>query len=244
MSDNQIGRHRQPSWPVAQPESPTTQCEAPPPDSAAPHAGGSAESTASQPPPGHPDPWAWDAPALSPKPEPEPEPELEPDPAPAARPAGDPVPAVLDAAGVKPDPMRPRYWHRHEHRAELEAMLDRCGVDLATALARLRAAPPAGAIRRIRDLEPTIAQADRTDRKSGRNADGTFTPGNAGKPRGTLHKATRAALAHGRRRWTRTARRAALAQTQRAPAARTPHLDAKEVEARTRHWRRARCWWR
>ena len=36
---------------------------------------------------------------------------------------------------------------------------------------------------------------DRTDRKSGRNADGTFAPGNAGKPRGTRHKATRAALA-------------------------------------------------
>ena len=33
-----------------------------------------------------------------------------------------------------------------------------------------------------------------TDRKSGRNADGTFGPGNPGKPRGTRHKATRAAL--------------------------------------------------
>lgn len=33
------------------------------------------------------------------------------------------------------------------------------------------------------------------DRKSGRNADGTFAPGNPGKPRGTRHKATRAALA-------------------------------------------------
>lgn len=34
-----------------------------------------------------------------------------------------------------------------------------------------------------------------TDRKCGRNADGTFGPGNPGKPRGTRHKATRAALA-------------------------------------------------
>ena len=34
----------------------------------------------------------------------------------------------------------------------------------------------------------------RNDRKSGRNADGTFGPGNPGKPRGTRHKATRAAL--------------------------------------------------
>lgn len=31
--------------------------------------------------------------------------------------------------------------------------------------------------------------------KSGRNADGTFGPGNPGKPKGTRHKATRAALA-------------------------------------------------
>ena len=34
-----------------------------------------------------------------------------------------------------------------------------------------------------------------TDRKSGRNADGTFTAGNAGKPKGTRHKATQAVLA-------------------------------------------------
>ncbi|TQM94551.1 hypothetical protein [Roseinatronobacter monicus] len=34
-----------------------------------------------------------------------------------------------------------------------------------------------------------------TDRKSGRNTDGTFTAGNPGKPKGTRHKATRAALA-------------------------------------------------
>ena len=34
-----------------------------------------------------------------------------------------------------------------------------------------------------------------TDRKCGRNSDGTFGPGNPGKPRGTRHKATRAALA-------------------------------------------------
>lgn len=32
-------------------------------------------------------------------------------------------------------------------------------------------------------------------RKSGRNADGAFAAGNPGKPRGTRHKATRAALA-------------------------------------------------
>ena len=32
-------------------------------------------------------------------------------------------------------------------------------------------------------------------RKSGRNTDGTFGPGNPGKPKGTRHKATRAALA-------------------------------------------------
>src|SRR6056297_2001897 len=32
-------------------------------------------------------------------------------------------------------------------------------------------------------------------RKSGRNTDGTFAPGNPGKPKGTRHKATRAALA-------------------------------------------------
>jgi len=38
-------------------------------------------------------------------------------------------------------------------------------------------------------------EAGMTDRKSGRNADGTFGPGNPGKPRGTRHKATRAALA-------------------------------------------------
>ena len=31
--------------------------------------------------------------------------------------------------------------------------------------------------------------------KGGRNADGTFTAGNAGKPRGTCHKATQAVLA-------------------------------------------------
>lgn len=34
-----------------------------------------------------------------------------------------------------------------------------------------------------------------TNRKSGRNTDGTFGPGNPGKPRGTRHKATQAALA-------------------------------------------------
>ena len=34
-----------------------------------------------------------------------------------------------------------------------------------------------------------------TNRKSGRNTDGTFGPGNPGKPKGTRHKATRAALA-------------------------------------------------
>jgi hypothetical protein len=32
-------------------------------------------------------------------------------------------------------------------------------------------------------------------RKSGRNSDGTFGPGNSGKPKGTRHKATQAALA-------------------------------------------------
>ena len=32
------------------------------------------------------------------------------------------------------------------------------------------------------------------DRKTGRNADGTFGPGNSGKPKGTRHKATQAAL--------------------------------------------------
>lgn len=32
-------------------------------------------------------------------------------------------------------------------------------------------------------------------RKNGRNADGTFGPGNPGKPKGTRHKATRAVLA-------------------------------------------------
>lgn len=34
-----------------------------------------------------------------------------------------------------------------------------------------------------------------TDGKCGRNADGTFTAGNAGKPKGTRHKATQAVLA-------------------------------------------------
>lgn len=34
-----------------------------------------------------------------------------------------------------------------------------------------------------------------TDRKSGRNTDGTFGPGNPGKPKGARHKATLAALA-------------------------------------------------
>lgn len=34
-----------------------------------------------------------------------------------------------------------------------------------------------------------------TDRNSGRNTDGTFGPGNPGKPKGARHKATRAALA-------------------------------------------------
>lgn len=34
-----------------------------------------------------------------------------------------------------------------------------------------------------------------TDRKYGRNADGTFGTGNPGKPKGTRHKATQAALA-------------------------------------------------
>lgn len=34
-----------------------------------------------------------------------------------------------------------------------------------------------------------------TDRKSGRNSDGTFAAGNPGKPKGTRHKATQAALA-------------------------------------------------
>lgn len=34
-----------------------------------------------------------------------------------------------------------------------------------------------------------------TSRNSGRNADGTFARGNAGKPRGARHKATQAALA-------------------------------------------------
>lgn len=33
-----------------------------------------------------------------------------------------------------------------------------------------------------------------TNRNSGRNSDGTFAPGNSGKPHGTRHKATRAAL--------------------------------------------------
>ena len=35
----------------------------------------------------------------------------------------------------------------------------------------------------------------RTGRKSGRNTDGTFGPGNPGKPKGARHKATQAALA-------------------------------------------------
>lgn len=34
-----------------------------------------------------------------------------------------------------------------------------------------------------------------SDGKCGRNADGTFTAGNSGKPRGTRHKATQAVLA-------------------------------------------------
>ena len=34
-----------------------------------------------------------------------------------------------------------------------------------------------------------------TDRKSGRNTDGTFAAGNPGKPRGARHKATQAVLA-------------------------------------------------
>lgn len=34
-----------------------------------------------------------------------------------------------------------------------------------------------------------------TNRKSGRNTDGTFAAGNSGKPRGTRHKATQAVLA-------------------------------------------------
>ncbi|SEK80874.1 hypothetical protein SAMN05443999_102309 [Roseovarius azorensis] len=34
-----------------------------------------------------------------------------------------------------------------------------------------------------------------TSRKFGRNTDGTFGPGNPGKPKGTRHKATQAALA-------------------------------------------------
>jgi len=34
-----------------------------------------------------------------------------------------------------------------------------------------------------------------SDRKTGRNADGTFGPGNFGKPKGTRHKATLAAMA-------------------------------------------------
>jgi hypothetical protein len=34
-----------------------------------------------------------------------------------------------------------------------------------------------------------------SDRKTGRNADGTFGPGNSGKPKGTRHKATLAAMA-------------------------------------------------
>jgi hypothetical protein len=33
------------------------------------------------------------------------------------------------------------------------------------------------------------------DRKNGRNSDGTFGPGNPGKPKGARHKATQAALA-------------------------------------------------
>jgi hypothetical protein len=33
------------------------------------------------------------------------------------------------------------------------------------------------------------------DRKSGRNTDGTFASGNSGKPKGSRHRATRAALA-------------------------------------------------
>lgn len=32
------------------------------------------------------------------------------------------------------------------------------------------------------------------NRNSGRNADGTFGPGNAGKPKGTRHRATKAVL--------------------------------------------------
>lgn len=36
---------------------------------------------------------------------------------------------------------------------------------------------------------------DKKNRKSGRNPDGTFAPGNPGKPKGTRHKATQAALA-------------------------------------------------
>lgn len=34
-----------------------------------------------------------------------------------------------------------------------------------------------------------------SDRKTGRYADGTFGPGNSGKPKGTRHKATLAAMA-------------------------------------------------
>ena len=38
-------------------------------------------------------------------------------------------------------------------------------------------------------------QATEIARKSGRNSDGTFGPGNPGKPKGTRHRATQAALA-------------------------------------------------
>lgn len=36
------------------------------------------------------------------------------------------------------------------------------------------------------------SSVDATDRKSGRNSDGTFAAGNAGKPKGARHQATRA----------------------------------------------------
>ena len=43
---------------------------------------------------------------------------------------------------------------------------------------------------------PQVTSEDRAmTRKSGRNADGTFASGNPGKPKGTRHHATRAALA-------------------------------------------------
>lgn len=81
-------------------------------------------------------------------------------PAPAAV-STDEVQALLEALGVQPDPKLPLFWHRREHRDDVEHVLRVTGLDWPNLLRRcrtLRDDMPPG-LRCLRDLVPLLGSA-------------------------------------------------------------------------------------